>query len=97
MDQNTAEFYFNFYDNHFLLIMTYLRGGGGQCLKKTFRFPLDVIQNSVVSTKILAKIYRVRLKECAYKKISSILTKTSENCIYIVNLYFWCNFSMPLD
>ena len=27
-------------------------------LKKTVRFPLDVMQNSVVSTSLLAKIYR---------------------------------------
>ena len=28
-------------------------------------------------------------------KFSSILIKTSENCFYIVNLYFPCTFSMP--
>ena len=37
--------------------------------KKLFHSPLDVMQNNVVSTKILAKIYRARLKECAYPKI----------------------------
>ena len=47
----------------------YLRRGGGQCLKNLSRFPLDVMQNSMVSTKIPAKIYRAQLKECAYHKI----------------------------
>ena len=37
-----------------------------QCFKK---FPYDVMQNSVVSTQILAKIYRSWLKECDYHKI----------------------------
>ena len=43
--------------------------GGNDVLKKNFRFPLDLMQNSVVSTQNLAKIYRPRLKECAYHKI----------------------------
>ena len=38
-------------------------------LKKLFRFPLDVMRNSVVSTQILAKMYSPRLQECAYYKI----------------------------
>ena len=42
---------------------------GECCFIKLIRFPLDVIQNSVVSAQILAKIYRPRLKECAYHKI----------------------------
>ena len=29
-------------------------------------FPLDVMQNSMVWTQILAKVYRARLKQCAY-------------------------------
>ena len=61
---------------------------------KKICFLLDVMQNSVVSTQILAKIYRARFKECAYHKIKQFLTKTSENCFYIVNLYFQCKFSM---
>ena len=36
---------------------------------KKFHFSLDVMQNSVVSTQILAKIYGAQLKECAYHKI----------------------------
>ena len=43
------------------------------------------MQNSVVSTQILAKICRARLKECAYFKIKQ--TKTSENCFYIVFIF----------
>ena len=48
--------------------------------KKLFRFPLDVVQNSVfpTPTQILAKIYRAWLKECAFHKIRLILTKNSE-------------------
>ena len=42
---------------------------GKDVLKKLFSFSLDVMQNSVVSTQILAKIYRPRLKECAYHKV----------------------------
>ena len=37
--------------------------------KNLFRFPLDVMQNSVISTKILANIYKVRFKECDYHTI----------------------------
>ena len=43
--------------------------GANDDLKTIFRFPLDVMQNSVVSTQIVAKIYRPRLKECTYHKI----------------------------
>ena len=42
--------------------------GGNNVFKKLFHFPLDAMQNSLVSTHILAKIYRPRLKECAYHK-----------------------------
>ena len=42
---------------------------GGMMFLKLFHFPLDVMQNSVVSIQILVKIYRPRLKECAYHKI----------------------------
>ena len=42
-----------------------MKGGGGD-VKKLFRFPLDVMRNSVFSTQILTKIYRPRLKECDY-------------------------------
>ena len=42
---------------------------GGIIFYTLFHFPLDVKQNSVVSTQILAKIYRPRFKECAYHKI----------------------------
>ena len=41
------------------------------------------MQNSVVSTQILAKIFRPRVKECAYIKFSSIMTKSSGNCFYM--------------
>ena len=44
-------------------------GGGGATFKKKIRFPLYEMQNSVVSTQILTKIYRPRLKECAYHNI----------------------------
>ena len=40
---------------------------------KLFPFPSDVMQNSVVSTQILAKIYRPRLTEWAYHKIQQYL------------------------
>ena len=43
--------------------------GGNDFLKNFFRFPLDVMQNSVVSTQILAKIYRQWLKDYAHHKI----------------------------
>ena len=43
--------------------------GGNDVIKKLFRFPLDVMQNSVVSAQILAKIHIPRLKEYAYHKI----------------------------
>ena len=46
-----------------------MKGGGGDVLKKLFRFPFDVMQNSVAATQILTKIYRPRLNECAYHKI----------------------------
>ena len=66
---------------------------GKRYFKNAFRFPLDVMQNSVVSTKLQAKVYRPRLKEGAYHKIHSIMTKTSGNCFYIiVHLYFTCHF-----
>ena len=39
------------------------KGGGKQCFKKLFLFVLDVMQNNMVSTQILAKIYRSRLKD----------------------------------
>ena len=42
---------------------------GGAMFKKYFRFPLDVMQNSAVSTQIQTKIYRPRFKECACQKI----------------------------
>ena len=40
---------------------------GEQCFKKKFRFPLHVMQDSMVSTQILAKISC--LKECDNHKI----------------------------
>ena len=43
--------------------------GGNDVFKKLFHFPLEVMQNSILSTQILAKIYRSRLKECDYHKI----------------------------
>ena len=43
--------------------------GGNDVLKNFFRFPLDVMQNSVVSTQNPAKTYRPGLKECASHKI----------------------------
>ena len=43
--------------------------GGNDVLKKLFRFPLHVMQNSVVLTQIAVKISRPRLKECADHKI----------------------------
>ena len=52
------------------------------------------MQNSVVSIQILAKIYGSLLKKVVIIRFSSILIKTSENCFYIVNLYFPCIFSM---
>ena len=58
----------------------YLRGK--QCLKKLFRFPLDVMQNSMVSNQILAKIYSARFKESAYNKIQQYFDQ------------FLCTFSM---
>ena len=59
--------------------------------KNTFPFfPQMQCKNSVVSTQIMPKIYRAPLK--AYH--SSVLAKTSENCFYIVNLYFPCTFAM---
>ena len=36
------------------------------CKKKLYPFPFDLMQNSVVSSQILAKIYRLWLKECEY-------------------------------
>ena len=47
--------------------------------------------NSVVSSQILPKIYRQRLNNVLIIKFSSIMTKTSVNCFYIVNLYFPCH------
>ena len=62
--------------------------------QKTFPFSVrcNAKYSSMVSAQILAKIYRVLLKECAYHKISSIMTKTSGNCFYIVNIYFLGHF-----
>ena len=42
------------------------------------KIPLEVMQNSVVSTQILAKIYRSWIKECDYHKIYD---QKCENCI----------------
>ena len=42
-----------------------MKGGGRYFFfEKKISFPLDVMQNSVVSSKNLAKVYRQRLKEC---------------------------------
>ena len=50
--------------------MRYLVSKGDDVyLKKLFRFPLDVMQNNVISTQILAKIYRSWVKECDNHKI----------------------------
>ena len=46
---------------------------GGTLFLKTF--PLDVMQNSVVSTQILARLYKPQLKECAYHKIQQYYDK----------------------
>ena len=46
-----------------------MKGGGDDIKKKLFRFPLDVMQNTVVSTQILPKIYIPQLKEYANHKI----------------------------
>ena len=51
-------------------------------------FPLDIIQNSVVSTQILAKNTEHGEKNVLIIKFSSILTKTGGTYFYIVNLYF---------
>ena len=52
------------------------------------------MQNSVVSTPILAKIYRPRLKECAYHKIQQYFDQNYMywKLFYIVNSYFPCHF-----
>ena len=63
---------------------------GERCLI-FFSFTLDVMPNSVVSSQILPKIYRQRLNNVLIIKFSSIMTKTSVNCFYIVNLYFPCH------
>ena len=50
----------------------------------------------MVSTQSVAKINRSWLKKnVPIKKFSNILAKTSENCFYVVNLYFQSSFSMP--
>ena len=54
-------------------MILYLRGGG--MLLKTFFFLLDVTQNSMASTQIVAKIYTAQLKECAYHKIQQYFAK----------------------
>ena len=41
---------------------------GNHNSKNLFRFLLEIMQNSVVSTHILAKMYRSWLKECDYHK-----------------------------
>ena len=48
-------------------MISYLRVEAMFYMLKTF--PLDVMQNSMVSTHILAKINREWLKECDYHKI----------------------------
>ena len=60
-----------------------------------FFFPLEVMQNSVVSTQIKSgqNIQIMVKKNMIIIKFSSILTKTGENCFYIVNFYiFLANF-----
>ena len=58
--------------------------------KKNFRFPLDVMQNSVVSTQILSKIYRAWLKECAYHKIQVYFDQNYWRKIYIFRAHLQC-------
>ena len=46
---------------------------------KKISFPLDIMQNNVVSTQILAKIYRSRLKECSCHKIQQYYYQNYQN------------------
>ena len=71
--------------------ISYLRGGGGPMFKKLFRFPFEVVQNSVVSTQILANIIRSWLKECDYHKIQRIFDRN-----YWKLFYFYCKFTFSV-
>ena len=44
---------------------------------------LDVMQNSLVSTQIIAKIYRAWLKQCAYHKIQWYFDQNKELLQYV--------------
>ena len=55
-------------------------------------FPLEVMQIASFQPKFCPKYTDHGEKKVLIIKFSSILTKTSENCFYIVNFYFRCTF-----
>ena len=61
-------------------------------------FPLEIMQNRVVSTKILTEIYRSGFKQCDYQRLQqSLLELGFFFYYYIVNLYFPCTFPMSSE